>query len=310
MARGSRKSRSSRTAPDGGVVVWKPRGPSSRSVVDRVQRKLGVRGLGHCGTLDPLASGVMVLTGGLGSKFQQWLTIHDKSYEATIWWGLGSDSGDGEGPLWSPSTPVSLPTAADVEAILPRFLGEQEQMPPLHSAVRIDGRRAYQSAREGKDVDLQARSIRIDTLQLLEMDGPRCRLRVDCGPGTYIRSLARDLGEAWGIPATLIGLRRLSCGVHTLEEAVCCDQICSDDWWPLEQLVKHLPRHDLSEDECRLLAQGQQLSGTVDGERVAWCQEVVQGIVEPGSDGISDGIKARRWLSRGVREAGVEQDPV
>ena len=253
MARRSRKS--DQATLDGGIVVWKPRGPSSRAVVNRVQRQLGFRGLGHCGTLDPLASGVMVLTGGLGSKFQQWLTVHAKSYLATIWWGLGSESGDAEGPLWIPSDAVSLPSRKDVEAVLPQFLGDQMQVPPSHSAIRIDGRRAYEDARKGETVEMEPRPVRIDAIELIEMEGARCRLRVDCGPGTYIRSLARDLGEALNLPATLIGLQRVSCGIHTLEDAVCMDRAQPGDWWSLERLVDHLPRHELSEEECLQLEQ-------------------------------------------------------
>ena len=295
----ARRSRKSEAGLDGGVVVWKPRGPSSRQVVNRIQRQLGFRGLGHCGTLDPLASGVMVLTGGMGSKFQQWLTVHDKAYEASVWWGLGSLSGDAEGPLWSPIDQRSLPTAEEVKSVLPQFLGEQDQVPPIHSAVRIAGRRSFKNAREGKLMEMQPRRVRIDSLELLELEGHRCRLRVECGPGTYIRSLARDLGEALGIPAMLMGLRRLSCGVHTLENAVLLDQVSQGDWWTLERMVEHLPRQELNADECQVLAQGQQIPVAesvegLTGDRVAWCQGFVQGIIED----CDEGFKARRGLSR------------
>ena len=301
MARRSRKS--GQPSLDGGLVVWKPRGPSSRAVVNHVQRQLGVRGLGHCGTLDPLASGVMVLTGGLASKFQQWLTIHDKSYIATIWWGLGSESGDAEGPLWTPEESVDLPSLAEIREALPRFLGEQQQIPPRHSAIRIDGRRSYDSARSGEELEMKPRAVRIDDLELLEQDGHRCRLRVDCGPGTYIRSLVRDLGEALEIPATLMGLQRTACGVHTLSDAVRLDQVQRKDVWNLERIVEHLPRREFSTEDCRRLGQGQQVEGDLTQDSVAWCEGRVQGIVEVGAEGE---IKARRWLSRGVRE--IETD--
>ena len=307
MGRRSRKSRNEEEVLDGGIVVWKPRGPSSRAVVNRVQRQVGFRGLGHCGTLDPLASGVMVLTGGLGSKFQQWLTVHDKSYIATIWWGLGSDSGDAEGPLWRPEEPVSIPTRAAIEAVLPKFLGVQMQIPPRHSAIRVDGRRSYDEARAGVEVDMKPREVRIDALELLEVEGPRCRLRIDCGPGTYIRSLAHDLGSALEVPATLIGLQRTACGIHTLADSTRIDQIGRSEWWPLERLVDHLPKQELSEPECLVLAQGQQIPGQISEECVAWSGGVVQGILEPAGDGT---IKARRWLSRGIRnpESKAETD--
>ena len=298
MGRRSRKSRNEKEVLDGGIVVWKPRGPSSRQVVNRIQRQLGFRGLGHCGTLDPLASGVMVLTGGLGSKFQQWLTVHDKSYVATIWWGLGSDSGDAEGPLWSPDEPVVIPSRAAIESVLPQFLGVQLQVPPRHSAIRVDGRRSYEEARAGVEVDMKPREVRVDALELLEVDGPRCRLRVDCGPGTYIRSLAQDLGSALEVPATLIGLQRTACGIYTLADSIRIDQIGREEWWSLERLVDHLPKQELTEPECRALAQGQQIPGEIAEERVAWSAGWVQGILEPADEG---SFKARRWLSRGIR---------
>ncbi|MAJ28384.1 tRNA pseudouridine(55) synthase TruB [bacterium TMED181] len=309
MGRRSRKSRNEEGVLDGGIVVWKPRGPSSRAVVNRAQRLLGFRGLGHCGTLDPLASGVMVLTGGMGSKFQHWLTVHDKVYEATIWWGIGSDSGDAEGPLWSPAQRRRAPTAEEVKSVLPQFLGEQDQVPPIHSAIRIGGRRSFKNAREGKTMELPSRRVRIDALELLELDGDQCRVRVECGPGTYIRSLARDLGEALGIPAMLMGLRRLSCGIHTLENAVLLDRVCRDHWWSLERLVAHLPQQKLTPAECQVLAQGQQISATetaerMSGDRVAWSQGSVQGIIEDSDEG----FKARRWLSRGLRETDSRND--
>ena len=186
-----------------------------------------------------------------------------------------------------------------IEAVLPKFLGVQMQIPPRHSAIRVDGRRSYEGARAGVEVDMKPREVRIDALELLEVDGPRCRLRIDCGPGTYIRSLAHDLGSALEVPATLIGLQRTACGIHTLADSTRIDQIGRSEWWPLERLVDHLPKQELSEPECLALAQGQQIPGQISAECVAWSGGVVQGILEPAGD---DTIKARRWLSRGIRK--------
>jgi len=322
MARKSLRQRYPHQFLDGGIVVWKPRGPSSRRVVDIVQRRLSLRGLGHCGTLDPLASGVMVLTGGMGSKFQQWLTVHDKVYEATVWFGVGSESGDAEGPLSFSAESVSLPAQSDIEAILPQFIGEQMQVPPTHSAVRVDGQRAYKRARAGDMTPLKARPVRIEKLRILEWDGARCRIEVSCGPGTYIRSLAHDLGEALGVPATLMALRRTSCGVHSTEDALRVDRVTREHWWTLERLVSHLPAMAVSTDLALKMGQGQSVEVTAaEGSEVEVTEEAAGDEDAAGdentagdrviySDGKVQGIavlddsllKPRRWLSRGQRD--------
>ncbi len=294
------RRRKQRDSLDGGIVIWKPRGPSSRQVVNSVERQLGIGGVGHCGTLDPLASGVMVLLCGSGSKFQEWLTVHDKSYEATVWFGLDSDSGDAEGPIHRPPQEVSLPSVDEITSLLPDFIGSQLQVPPSHSAVRVDGKRAYQRAREGDQTPLEARPVRIDAIDLLELDGPRCRLKIDCGPGTYIRSLARDLGAQLAIPSMLMALRRTACGVHHQGMARRWDRVSRDDWLPLERLVEHMPSIAVEETEARRLAQGQvipwqQLSPTppVPIDRmVVWKDQKVVGIAA-----VVDGLlRPRRWL--------------
>lgn len=205
------------------VVVDKPAGPTSFDVVARVKRLFRAAKAGHTGTLDPLATGVLAVCLGEAVKLQQWLTEGDKGYEALVAFGAATTTEDAEGEVTERGDPARLDAAA-VRAALPRFLGEIDQVPPMYSAVRVGGRRLHQAARAGEALDRPARRVRVDALDLLEL-GPaegglrRARIAVRCGKGTYVRTLAADLGKALGVPAHLAGLRRTAAGAFTLAEA-------------------------------------------------------------------------------------------
>lgn len=210
-------------APSGLLVVDKPAGPTSFDVVARVKRLLRADKAGHTGTLDPLATGVLAVCLGEAVKLQQWLTEGDKAYEALVAFGAATTTEDAEGEVTARGDPTALEAAA-VRAALPRFLGEIEQVPPMYSAVRVGGQRLHQAARAGLAVERAPRKVRVDALELLEL-GPvdggqrRARLSVRCGKGTYVRTLAADLGQALGVPAHLAGLRRTAAGPFTLDDA-------------------------------------------------------------------------------------------
>lgn len=300
-------------SPDGGVVIWKPVGPTSRAVIDQVQERLGIDGIGHCGTLDPLASGLMVLIGGSARRFQNLLMTHDKSYEASIWFGIESLSGDAEGPLSSPVPRQQVPGREVLEKILPRFLGRQDQVPPAHSAVRVGSRRSYERARQGDQTPPPSRQVMIHSLSILDMEGPRLRLRVDCGPGTYIRSLARDLGETVGCASSLLGLRRTISGVHFAEDAVLPDRITDSDWLSLEQLLSNLPRVEVDTLQADCLGHGQSIpleqllnNSDLDGQKeqrlVVWCQNQIRGIAALDSGE----LRPRRWIPQRGAEPLIE----
>ena len=243
-------------APDGGIILWKPRGPSSRALIDQVQHRLQWRGLGHCGTLDPLASGVMVLIGGAARRFQQLLTGHDKRYLATVWLGVASGSDDAEGPLYCPVPAPRWPTTDQIVHQLEKITGQIEQVPPAHSAVRIAGRRSYQRARAGDTTAPPARTVTVHSMQLIEHDQQRLRLDIACGSGTYIRSIARDLGRQLGCQASLMALRRSASGSHDASMAVLPDRVVASDWLSLEQLLAAQPRIEVSRKQALRLAQG------------------------------------------------------
>lgn len=204
------------------MLVDKPLRWTSFDVVNKVRSSLrakcGKIKVGHAGTLDPLATGlVMVCTGKWTKRIEEFMA-HEKEYVATIRFGATTPSFDLEKEIDAeyPCQHIDLQL---INSVLPSFLGKIMQIPPLFSAIRIDGKRAYEKAREGSDEEPEARKIEIMELEVLSFNHPDLELRIRCGKGTYIRSLARDLGRACGSGAHLIGLRRTKNGVFSVEEA-------------------------------------------------------------------------------------------
>lgn len=208
---------------EGVLVVDKPSGPTSHDVVALVRRLFGVRRAGHCGTLDPLATGVLVLCLGVYTRLSEWLSRGEKEYETTLFLGGRSDTGDRQGHIVPAGVP--LPQQAAIAAALPRFEGSIAQVPPAFSAVKINGVRSYRLARRHQEVRLEARQVQVSAIELLEYAPPRLQLRIACSAGTYIRSLAADLGEHLGCGAYVEELRRLRSGELDLAEALTVDQL-------------------------------------------------------------------------------------
>ena len=208
--------------------IDKPPGPTSHDVVACVRRLLP-RGLkvGHAGTLDPFAKGVLVLCVGAATRLAQYVAGQSKGYLAEATFAVTSTTGDTEGELTP--TGSAAPAAAELRGVLDEFVGEIEQVPPAHSAVHVDGRRAYELARADKDVELSARRVRIDALELLGIHAGRASLRIDCGKGTYVRSLVRDLGRRLGCGAYCSALTRTRIGPFCLDEAVALDQLTGEN---------------------------------------------------------------------------------
>ncbi len=259
----------------GGVlVVDKPAGPTSFEVVRRVRRALAADKAGHAGTLDPAATGVLAVCVDDAVKLQQWLADGDKAYDATVAFGAATSTEDGEGEVVARGDPGGL-SAADVRAALPRFLGEIDQVPPMFSAVRVGGRRLHEAARKGEELPREPRRVRVDALELdgLEPPGPdglvRARLRVRCGKGTYVRTLAADLGRVLGVPAHLAALRRTAASGFTLAQAIPLEEAealgrASRDALrarlvPPAEALGLLPALTVDAPETRALAQGKVL---------------------------------------------------
>lgn len=209
---------------DGVIVVDKPSGWTSHDVVNKMRRWAGTRKVGHLGTLDPAATGVLPLVIGRATRLAQFYTKNDKIYEGVVYFGYSTDSYDGDGEPTSAPQDVA-PTADQLEPQLARLRGRISQMPPAVSAKKIAGRPAYELARKNLPVDLKAVEVEIYALDLLSIDGCEARLRVHCGSGTYIRSIAHDLGQALGCGAFLKSLRRTMSGDFSITEARTLEEI-------------------------------------------------------------------------------------
>jgi tRNA pseudouridine55 synthase len=203
----------------GVLAVDKPAGPTSHDVVDRARRSLGTRRVGHFGTLDPFASGLLVLGIGPATRLAPFCLDHPKTYRAIVRLGERSDTDDSEGTI----DPVPVPSPPDRAAVARAcgaWVGTREQMPPVYSAKHVDGRRAYALARAGETVTLSAVTVRIDAIDIERYAWPELEIVVRCGPGTYLRALARDLGEDLGTGGHCAALRRLASGPFRVEDAL------------------------------------------------------------------------------------------
>ena len=233
-------------AQTGVFVIDKAKGPTSHDVIASLRRLLQLRRIGHCGTLDPLASGVLIVCLGRYTRLNRWLSGADKEYEAEICLGAVSATGDAEGPVRHQAN-CTPPDIENVVQALCEFTGVIDQIPPAHSAVKVAGVRSYKRARRGDEVALKPRRVHIHAMELLSYDFPRLRVRIHCSAGTYIRSLAADLGEALGTGAYLAELRRLRAGGLGLDKALTLDQVARlSRAGQIEKALVH-PRLALSE---------------------------------------------------------------
>ena len=199
--------------------VYKPKGLTSHAVVSRVRKFYGVKRVGHAGTLDPMACGVLPVLVGSAASVQELAMEHDKTYKAGVLFGVTTDTGDVTGSVLDAKTP-SFDDAA-LKETLARFTGEIDQVPPMYSALKVDGQKLYELARRGETVERKARKVTVYGIRLLTpFDGKRCDIEVDCSKGTYIRTLAEDIGNALGCGACLDSLERTVCGVYRAADAV------------------------------------------------------------------------------------------
>lgn len=247
----------------GWVIVDKPAGIGSTDVVNKVRWAFQAQKAGHAGTLDPAATGLLAVALGEATKVIPYVTDDLKSYDFTLRWGQATTTDDAEGAVIQDSD--VRPDEAAIRAALPAFVGWIRQVPPAFSAVRVDGARAYDLAREGAELELEARDLFVESLTLLEMpDTDHARLELVCGKGGYVRSIARDLGRMLGGCAHVTALRRVWSGPFDLENAVTMDRIealaRTDEidtlLRPLEDGLAELPRVTLSEDGARRLMNG------------------------------------------------------
>jgi len=254
---------------DGILLVDKPQGKTSHDVVDAVRRDLHERGVGHAGTLDPLATGLLVLGVGKATRVLEYMQ-YDKTYEAEVELGVLTETDDADGAATG-TRPV--PSRAELEVALAGFIGEIVQTPPRYSAVKVDGRKLYDYARKGKEVAAPERKVRVDELSLRSYEPPRARFRIRGSKGLYIRSIARDLG------GHVTALRRTVCGPFRVEDA-------GRDLLPMDVALMHLPEIRLSTEELHRFETGRVVERSVEGVVRVYCGPRFVGIGEKAEGGL------------------------
>ena len=249
------------TAPDGLLVVDKPPGWTSHDVVGRARRLAGTRKVGHAGTLDPMATGVLVLGIGRATRLLGHLALTDKAYDATIRLGATTVTDDAEGELVQVRDASAVSDAAVATAVA-ALTGEVEQVPSSVSAIKVDGKRSYARVRAGEDVVLTARRVLVSRFEVLARRGDDLDVTVECTTGTYVRALARDLGAALGVGGHLTALRRTRVGPFGLDAARTLEQLAEDlVVVPLDTAVAaSFARRELTEQEVLALSYGQKLT--------------------------------------------------
>lgn len=281
--------------PVGLLLVDKPEGPTSHDVVDRVRRGTGVRRVGHTGTLDPFASGLLLLCVGWATRLAEYLTALPKTYRGVVRLGERTDTDDRTGKLIGTSEAWRTMDAEQVRAALDGQLGEIEQLPPAYSAKKLAGRRAYELARRGGRPELQPERVMIRRLTLCDFSPPYATVEIECSSGTYVRSVARDVGETLGVGAHLCALRRLRIGEFDVADALKLEALEAAGAMqarirPPEDAVAHLRTAHLSEEAGAALRQGR---------CVEWEEEtespVVAVIVKRSLVAIAEPREGRLW---------------
>lgn len=252
------------------IIIDKPVELTSHDVIQHVRRMAGIRQVGHTGTLDPFASGLLIVLLGKATRLNQYLHALPKTYEATLTLGATSDTEDLTGTITAlPNAPQ--PTLAEVERVIQKFIGRQEQIPPIYSAIKKSGEKLYDYARSGRVAEAlqlageHKRTIEIYALELIEYTYPSLKIRIACSTGTYIRSLGRDIGIALDTGAYVSTLRRTAIGHIKIEKSTSLNEIqegtLSSAIQPIEKLINFLPFVTLSKDNVAKLKQGKELIG-------------------------------------------------
>ena len=265
---------------DGFLNIHKPAGMTSHDVVARVRRSLKIKRVGHAGTLDPDATGVLVVAVGQATRLLPHVPLEPKVYLATIGFGTATDTEDASGQVTAQADASGL-TPEALHAVLPRFVGEIQQVPPMVSALHHNGQRLYDLARQGITVEREARTITIHALELVAspIRGAGGTIRVTCGGGTYIRTLCKDIGEALGLPAHMATLVREAVGPYTLAEAVGLEEITEEKLLPMHAALGW-PTLRVSAHEAAELKLGRAIEGsTSGGECAALHQEALVALV-------------------------------
>ncbi|MCD4829708.1 MAG: tRNA pseudouridine(55) synthase TruB [Candidatus Cloacimonetes bacterium] len=268
----------------GMLLIDKPEGITSFDVIRQLRRVCSVRKMGHTGTLDPFATGLLPILLGKATRLNTWVSGQSKTYEVEMELGRRTDTGDPTGELIE-TTPVPVLDDAALAALVPQVLAITEQTPPAYSAVKVDGRRAYKLARDGKPVSLTPRPVRIESFDILSFELPRLRYRVGVSKGTYVRALSESIAAMLGTVGVTTALRRSGVGALAVADAVPLDALTPENWQQSllspARALGHLPAAHLADDQLTPFSQGRALPA-LDG--------VVGTVVVLGEDGLLWGI--------------------
>lgn len=249
----------------GFLNINKPPGMTSHDVVARIRRGLKLKKVGHAGTLDPMATGVLVICIGSATRLSEYAMQSTKHYRATVRLGVATDTYDAEGEIVAKHDASHI-TRDEVERVLRKFCGEIDQLPPMYSAIKQGGRKLYELARAGKTVERIARAVTVHELVLINWSPPEFVLDITCSAGTYVRSLAYDIGQVLGVGAHLSGLVRTASGAFTLENAIELEPLLSDTDWsrhllPPDTPLETWPVVKLTSDDAVAITQGRKVDG-------------------------------------------------
>lgn len=246
---------------DGILIIKKPQGYTSFDIVAKVRKFFNTKKVGHTGTLDPMATGVLVLCLGRATKLIEYLMKDEKEYVGEVTLGATSNTDDAEGEIKKTitNTITNTITKTETEKVIHDFIGDIKQMPPQFSAKKIKGQRAYDIARKGEKADLKESNITVHNIKLMSFDWPVFKMHVHCGAGTYIRSLARDIGEKLGCGGYLSSLLRTKVGDYTLEQACTLETMNETSIMPMYSALKHLESYNLSDSEYKILRDGKKI---------------------------------------------------
>ncbi len=262
------------------VLIDKPLEFTSHDVVGKLRRKFSTKRIGHAGTLDPMATGLLVVAVGPATRFLQYLPLEPKVYRAVIRFGVTTDSYDSEGEITS-ETPLPHDFAIQLPEVIDSMLGIQEQVPPMYSAVKVDGQPLYKLARQGIEIERKSRTINIERMEILNIGEATVEVEIECSGGTYVRTIAQDLGEKMGCGAYLQSLVRTGIGRFSLDNAKSLDDVTLDDLIPLKSALLPMKIRLLSDLETMRVRNGGSVENLIDAtdEHVA--------LAEPSGDIIS-----------------------
>ena len=278
---------------DGVLLLDKPQGMTSNAALQSARRLFSAAKAGHTGTLDPMATGLLPLCFGEATKFSADLLEADKTYEADVLFGVTTNTGDAEGEVLERCVPTF--GLAELETVMQEFRGTIRQIPPMYSALKKDGQPLYRLARQGVEVERDAREVTILELRLLEYSGNRCRVRVTCSKGTYIRTLAEDIGRSLACGAHLTALRRIAVGSLSIDQAVTLetlDRLSENErsrWLlPPDSLLQSLPEVILEQQDAQRFSHGNPVASSLStgGKCRVYCEGRLLGV------GMADGSGA------------------